>query len=33
MAIIWLSAPAILTIGSLVSGLVFDAVRKLWAAE
>jgi hypothetical protein len=33
MAIIWLSAPAILTIGSIVSGLVFHAVRRLWAAE
>ena len=33
MAIVWLITPAILIIGSIVGGLLFHAVCKLWAAE
>ena len=33
MAIVWLIAPAILTIGSIVGGLLFHAVSRLWATD
>ena len=33
MAILWLIAPAILIIGSIVGGLLFHAISRLWAAE
>ena len=33
MAIVWLIAPAILIIGSIVGGLLFHAISRLWAAE
>ena len=33
MAVVWLITPAFLIIGSIVGGLLFHAVSKLWAAE
>lgn len=33
IAILWLITPAILIIGSLVGGLLFHAISRLWAAE
>jgi hypothetical protein len=33
MVIVWLSAPAIVAIGSFGAGLAFHAMSKLWAAE
>jgi hypothetical protein len=33
LAIVWLITPAILIIGSIVGGLLFHAISKLWAAE
>jgi hypothetical protein len=33
MVIVWLSAPAIVAIGSLGAGLAFHAISTLWAAE
>ena len=31
MAIVWLITPAILIIGSIVGGLLFHAISRLWA--
>lgn len=31
MAIVWLSTPAIVAIGSVGAGLAFHAISKLWA--
>jgi hypothetical protein len=33
MALLWLITPAILIIGSIVGGLLFRAISKLWAAD
>lgn len=33
MAIAWLITPAVVVIGSIVGGLAFHAISKLWAAE
>jgi hypothetical protein len=33
MVIVWLSAPAIVAIGSFGAGLAFHAISRLWAAE
>jgi hypothetical protein len=31
--VVWLLTPAIVVIGSVGAGIVFDAISKLWAAE
>ena len=33
LALVWLITPAILIIGSIVAGLLFHTISKLWAAE
>jgi hypothetical protein len=33
MALLWLITPAILIIGSIVGGLLFHAVSRLWATD
>jgi hypothetical protein len=33
LALVWLITPAILIIGSIVGGLLFHTISKLWAAE
>jgi hypothetical protein len=33
MVIVWLSAPAIVAVGSFGVGLAFHAISRLWAAE
>jgi hypothetical protein len=33
LALVWLITPAILIIGSIVGGLLFHTISRLWAAE